>query len=341
MLGEEIEQFGELGLAFAGVSDQHGGAQRDARHFLAQPTQDAADALTGAAALHALEHGAGAVLHRDVEVGSHHRTVFVHHFGEPPREGVGVGVHHPQPLEALGARGERFDQFGEARRAGSEVGAVAGGVFGDQHDLAHALTGQRVGLGDHHLQRLRGLLAANLGNDAKGAAVIAAVTRTQVGVGARRLQQAQELALALGRAAATLFTHLAAAQHFLHHARDVAVVGEAEEGIHFGEAAFHLGAELLRQAARDDHAAQLAGALAGEQVLDRFLRLRARLADEGASIEQRDVGVLDRTREGVALGPESPEDVLGVNQVARAAQVHQGHAYVSNRCGAGHRDPAL
>ena len=65
-------------------------------------------------------------------------------------------------------------QLAEARAA-RQVGAVGGDVDAGQHDLAIAVAGEPPDLLDHGAHRHRARSAAAIGDDAEGAAVVAAV----------------------------------------------------------------------------------------------------------------------------------------------------------------------
>ena len=69
---------------------------------------------------------------------------------------------------------DALDQLPERRRAG-QVGAVAGHVDPGQHDLAEALADQRLDPLDHQPGRHRAAVPAAVGDDAEGAAMVAAV----------------------------------------------------------------------------------------------------------------------------------------------------------------------
>ena len=65
-----------------------------------------------------------------------------------------------------------------------EVHAVIGRVLGDDVQLADAVGGQFAGLGDHHLDRLGGVLAAHLRDRAERARPVAAFGDFEIGVSA-------------------------------------------------------------------------------------------------------------------------------------------------------------
>ena len=76
--------------------------------------------------------------------------------------------------------GERFEQRSEAVFQ-AKVFAVAGGVLADESDFLHAAGDELLRFGDHGLEAPRAELAAQVGNNAEGAGVIAAFGNLDVG----------------------------------------------------------------------------------------------------------------------------------------------------------------
>ena len=70
-------------------------------------------------------------------------------------------------------RGQRFEQQREAVFQ-AEVFAVAGGVLADEGDFLHAAGDELLGFCDHGFEAARAEFAAQIGNDAEGAGMIAA-----------------------------------------------------------------------------------------------------------------------------------------------------------------------
>ena len=105
-----------------------------------------------------------------------------HRFKQAGGDLVGVGVEEAEPAEA-GQGGKGVEEFGEAFLE-AEVFAVAGGVLADEGDLADSLGDEVLGLGDDGAHAAGAELAAELGDDAEGAGVIAAFGDFDVGGGA-------------------------------------------------------------------------------------------------------------------------------------------------------------
>jgi hypothetical protein len=103
-------------------------------------------------------------------------------FKQDGGDAVGVGVEEADPLFVRG-----FD-FGEAGEEGgeavfeAEVFAIAGDVLADEVDFADAIVEQAAGFEDDAFKAAAAELAAELGDDAEGAGVIAALGDFDVGV---------------------------------------------------------------------------------------------------------------------------------------------------------------
>jgi hypothetical protein len=144
------------------------------------------DALLVGGAAHRLEDGGAGVLEGDVEVGE---DAALRHEGDDLVDvGVGVDVVEADP----GAEGAQL--AAEVEEAGAdlaavpvaggvaEVDAVGAGVLGDDQELLGAGGDQGLGLAEHVGGGAGGQVAADLGDDAEGAAVVAAFGNLQVGV---------------------------------------------------------------------------------------------------------------------------------------------------------------
>ena len=99
-------------------------------------------------------------------------------------DAVGIGVEEAQPAEVRDA-GEPVEEGGEAVLQ-AEIFAVAGGVLADERDLARAAGDEGFGFGDDGLETPGAELAAQVGNDAEAAGVVAALGDFDVGRRARR-----------------------------------------------------------------------------------------------------------------------------------------------------------
>ncbi len=104
-------------------------------------------------------------------------------------DAVGVGVEEAQPAQAFDA-GERVEQRGKAVFE-AEVFAVAGGVLADEGDFLDAAGDELLGFGDDGLEAAGAEFAAQVGDDAEGAGVVAALGDFDVGRGFGRGQEAR------------------------------------------------------------------------------------------------------------------------------------------------------
>ena len=131
--------------------------------------------------LHALEDQVVAGLQRQMQMRHQPRLV-----GERVEQ-IAVGLDRidrgqPQPLKLRHVLEDLLHQRAEPRRA-RQVRAVAGDVDAGEHDLAIAALDQPAHLRHHLAHRHRARIAAAEGNDAEGAAVVAAVLHLHEGAG--------------------------------------------------------------------------------------------------------------------------------------------------------------
>ena len=102
-------------------------------------------------------------------------------FEQAAGDAVGVGVEEAEPAE-VGDFGERVEECGEAVLE-AEVFAVAGGVLADEGDLADAAGDELLGFGDDRFKSSGAEFSAQVGDDAEGAGVVAALGDLDVGRG--------------------------------------------------------------------------------------------------------------------------------------------------------------
>ena len=131
-----------------------------------------------AAALHALEDGGRGVLQRHVEVFAD-VVVAGDGFEQAAGDAVGIGVEEAQPAEALDC-GRGVEESGEAVFE-AEVFAVTGGVLADEGDFPDAVRDELLGFGDDGFEAAGAEFAAEVGDDAEAAGVVAALGDLDVG----------------------------------------------------------------------------------------------------------------------------------------------------------------
>jgi hypothetical protein len=167
---------------------------------------------------------------------------------------------------------------------------------------------------------------ADRGDRAEAALVVAAVADAQVGVGARRGQQARALLFGPAQAGRGQVGRTLATVHQIRHtAGQLAVVADLREHVDIGEAPAQAVAVALHQATGHDHTAQSAGGLAFQLGADRRVGFFARRPDERAGVDHHHLGLVGVAGDEQARFGHARQDQLGVDQVARAAQVDQGH----------------
>ena len=171
---------------------------------------------------------------------------------------------------------------------------------------------QPLGLAQHVGGRARDEIAAQLRNDAEGAAVVAAFGNLQIGVVARR-----ELdAFRRHQIEERIVLRRRGAMHGVEHALVLLRAGDGEHvGIFVGDLL-----RLRAHAAGDDDLAVL-----GQRLADGVERFRLRAVEEAAGVDDDEVGALVLARQLVALGAQPRDDALGIDQRLRAAERNEAH----------------
>jgi hypothetical protein len=229
---------------------------------------------------------------------------------------------HPDPGDLHLPQGpQQFGQLGFAVK----VEAVVGGDLADQHQLLHPLGRQGVGLGHDRFDRAGALVAAQVGNDAEGTAVVAALRHFQIGHRLTGGAVAGQVLIGHEGGRGAHLVHPLAGLHPLQHAHDVLVVAGAHDRLGLGEALEQLLLKVLGQAAGDD---QLLALL--RQLHQGAHRLLAGVLDEAAGVHHHHLGVGFIGAHAVAGLGQQAEHVLGVHPVFLAAQVGEGHGWFAH-----------
>lgn len=175
-LPREGESVLEVGIGFAGESDDDIGGDADARLGLAEVVDDLEKPLAGIAAVHQFEHSIAAALNGDMGAFAE--------FGQP-----GVGFDEIRAV-AFGVRGRKsdplelvdlmdgFEKLNERRKAIARrdiAFSVTGDDLAEQSNFPNAALGQVLAFGDDFRNGPAAFGPARVGNDAEGAMLIAAL----------------------------------------------------------------------------------------------------------------------------------------------------------------------
>ena len=178
-------EFGDVGFGLAGEADDKRGAYRDAGNTSADTFDEITDVVAAGLALHGAEHGVADVLERDIDVAGHFGALCdgADEFVAPMR-GVCVKQANPEitfdGVQFAQERGER----GAARRIDgcARIGALfpsvhaeEGGVLGNEVELFDPFFDELAGLGDDAFDGAAAVAAADLGDDAERARMVAAL----------------------------------------------------------------------------------------------------------------------------------------------------------------------
>ena len=213
-----------------------------------------------------------------------------------------IDRRNPQALQIRHMPQDLLRQQAEFRRA-RQIRAIARQIDTGQHDLGMAALDQRADLGHHRAHRHRPRIAAAIGNNAEGTAVIAAVLHLHEHPRQAALKALQQMrrhlldrhdvgdrdlfALPDAEAAGGIERRARGAPGFTAH-----LVVIADDAIDLGHASEHLGLGLRRAAGNDD-SRQRPFAL---QPADRLPRLRYGFVGDRAAIDDDGFGEARRVR---------------------------------------------
>ena len=199
-----------------------------------------------------------------------------------------------------------------------QVGAVAGDVLGDDDDLLHAPVGQLLGLSEQGLHGPAAVAAPEIGDDAVGAAVVAALRDLQVGGVSGGGHHPG--AILHGVVDVAEESGLVALHDGLHCGDDVGVAAGTQHAVHLGHLLHELILVALGQAARHQQLAQSALVLQLGQLQDVVNGLALGRVDKAAGVEDGHIGPLGVGDHLVARIPAQSHHLLGIHQILGAAK---------------------
>ena len=344
VVADEVAEFGVVVFRLAGEAADEGGAEAEAGDGGAHVVDEAADVgAVGHAALLG-EDVVGDVLEGDVDVFDDFVAggEGVDEFSAPVG---GVGVEDADPevagdgVEFAQEAGEGFaaggvDTAGFGGAVGPFVHAVVGGVLGDEVEFFHSGGDEGAGFAEDVGLGAAAVAAADAGDGAVGAGVVAAFGDFEVG-GVRGGEEVAGVAVVgeVGGDGGGVGFFGAAGEEVFGDGGDAADEVDADEAVDFREAGDEVAGVALGEAAGDEEflvggdGALLPGAAGGDDGVDGFLLGGV---DEGAGVDDEEVGLLGGGA-GVAGGEEVAKHDFGVDEVFGAAEGDDcdvGHAGV-------------
>ncbi len=195
-----------------------------------------------------------------------------------------------------------------------DIDAIGAGVLRDHQQFLDPGGGEKLGLAQHFAERPRDQIAAQAGDDAETATMVAAFGNLQVGV-------------MIGRQPNTLRRHQIdegimpgrwrqMRMHGLHHFLRRVRPGHRQ---HLRMHALHdvvAGGILLRaEAAGNDHPAVFSECFA-----DRVERFLDRRIDKAAGVDHHQIGAIVLPRDGIAFAAQAGQDQFGIGRRLGAAE---------------------
>jgi hypothetical protein len=210
-----------------------------------------------------------------------------------------------------------------------EVEPVGRRVLGDEVDLLGAVGRELVDLAPDDLHGLRAELAADLGDHAEGARMVAPLREPDVRGVARSEADPVAVDLELGQLGGDEIERPGGFRLLQDRGADLGdllPVGDAQDRVDAVEALLEVGPVALGKAAGDDHGLEPTLALELDHGLDRVHRLLLGGGEEAAGVDDDDVRLLVVGAEVESpLGQVSQED-LAVHEVLGAPERDEGDA---------------
>ncbi len=259
------------------------------------------------------------MLEGHVEVGKY--LSFRHQRDQVVDAGVGIDVVQAHPESELAQFAAQLEQPRLHRppvmEAGAvlDVDAVGAGVLRNHQQFPDAGRGQHLGLAQYFADRARHQVAAQRGNDAEGAAVVAAFGNLQVGIMVGR----QADALRRHQVDEGIMRGRQVRMHRLHHFPGGMRTGDGEH-LRMHVAHDFIPRRVLpgAEAAGDDDLAVFRQRFADgvERFLDRGI-------DEAAGIDHHEVSTVISAGDFITLGAQPGQDLFRVGRRLGAAQRHE------------------
>ena len=315
-----MAEFLEILLGLTGETHHHGGTQSDVRHHSADALNQGGEALAVAGAVHPPQHVAGGVLEGDVHI-VEHLFLSRHHGQQRVGDVLRVTIEQTNPLEIV-----NFTQFGEQLRQAAlavQIAAVDGGILRHQHDLLNPRGHQGASLGHNILHGATAQVAADVGDGAVGAPVVATVRDTQIGKemgGGEHAGAIQTPAVTGGEGTNRLTRH-----HLLHHGGDVVVGTQAQHSVTFGNLIRQLLLIALRQTAGDDDLLNLLFLLQLGELQNILDGLLLGIGDKAAGVDNHHVSIAAVGGNLVARLLQLSQHQFGVHLIFGASQGYHTH----------------
>ncbi len=248
---------------------------------------------------------------------------------------VGIDVVQPHPgAEGLGQRAKLLAQRQHLRlhrlsvpEAGAEldIDAVGAGVLADHQQFLHTRLEQTPRLAQHIAHRARDQVASHAGNDAKAAAVIAALADLQVGIVARRELDADLVEIRRHEIDEGVVRLGQMRMHRVHHfLRGMRPRHGQHLRMHLPHQVATAFARPRAQAAGDDDLA-----VAGQRLADGVQAFLHRGVDETAGVDDHQIGAVVGLARDVAFSLQLGQDQFGIGQRLGAAEADES----DGRCG--------
>ena len=312
---EELAQLSEFLVGLAGQADDQARAQHETRDAAAHILDELCERRAVARTVHRAQDALRNVLERNIEV-FYDLRLLSDDVDELVGDLVGVEVVQADPCEIQLA--QLAQQLGQQALVLRQVHAVLGDVLRDDDELLDACVRERTRLLEQRRHLTAAVASAQLGDDAVGAGVRAALRDLEVrGVGGGQTAAA---AVERRRSHVRHVSGLFAAKRRSRGVHNVVIAAGAAEYVDLRQLPAHFVRVALHETAGDDQTLHAAGLLVLrglEDGLDGFGLCRF---DEAAGVDHADVRLAHILRDLPARVSHQGEHMLAVHQIFGAAE---------------------
>jgi hypothetical protein len=333
-VADKREQFLMLGVGFAGKTGDEGRANGYAGDSGANSFQQSFRLSSGNATVHGSQNAIVDVLEGDIDV-LDHLLGFSNGVDHVVGEDRGVSVHQADPDQAI--EGIKFaEQPGEAK-AVVQIGSVASGILTDEDEFDRAVGDQFAGFSQNTREGLGMHSAADGGDRAEGAFLVATFADAEVGIVRWSQSEASGVDQSVGMIVAEVqirgFSLLSGRSgRFEDSTGEVAAVVDTDKGVDARNVLEQTGPITLDQTAGYDNPSAPSGPLGIDRLDDGLVGFVAGGLKETTRVDHDDVGIGRVIGDGAAGLGKLPEHFLRIHQVLGATQRDEGDSRNSFLC---------
>ena len=249
-----------------------------------------------------------------------------HHVDEFIGDHIGIEVVEPDPMEVqLTQLAQQLGQHGLLIK----IHAVTGDILRNDNEFLHPSVGELLRLRQQRLHAAAAIMAAQIGDNAEGAVVVAPLCDLQVGAPGHGGHQ--PLTVVIGVADITKALRRLAAHDGFNGGDHLIIASGTQHPVHFRQLGTDILPIALGQAAGHQDLLQLSGVFQTGQFKDMVNGLALGRVDKAAGVQNADIRALRVRDDRVSRFPHQRGHLLRIHQIFCAAQRNEGYSIIAQR----------